>query len=444
VSIFARSSRFFALVGLSAVVFGCGGGGTSSVPPALSAPDYLVENHTVQKTVNTPVTYQLNIAHTGAASDQRMKLPLSIVWKRTFGPTSVTYPIAAQGVVYVGSGSSLYALDATTGNTLWQQAASEAGLDWVGAAYDNGVIFAQETGNELFALDAKTGKQLWQATLPDQNVFSSPPTAANGVVYTAGSGTGGDVYALSETTGHLLWEQNVLNGENSSPAVTRDAVYVSYECLNTYAFNVSSGSIIWKFPGNCDASNGWTPVLFDSNVYVEGNTYPQLPEPTTPPFMTPPPSLGVILGAANGGIRGVVNTNFPPAFADHVGYALEINATYTQNDLVAFNAKTGGQLWAAPPPSGDNFEMPAIVVDGVVYDVTNLGTFLAFDSHSGRQLESLSLGAPAIGVPSYPHSISLGLAVSPGRMIAPDGSSVVALGAAAVPTPSPRPSRSPR
>jgi outer membrane protein assembly factor BamB len=68
---------------------------------------------------------------------------------------------------------------------------------------------------------------VWARQLPGQYAFSSPPTAKDGVVYVSGAGSGGTLYAVDEASGTVLATQPVANGDDSSPALSADAVFVS-------------------------------------------------------------------------------------------------------------------------------------------------------------------------------------------------------------------------
>src|SRR5207244_3942154 len=163
-------------------------------------------------------------------ADSALAPPLSRRWQTTL-PGLVSYPLIAQGLVFVTSGdnsapsTTLYALDQQTGQTVWSQPLGFF-RPWANAAYDNGRVFA--VGNDpiccsdglLKAFDAASGGLRWTAHLPGQYSFDSAPTAANGVVYVGGSGSGGTVYSVDESTGAVLATQPVENGDQSSPALS--------------------------------------------------------------------------------------------------------------------------------------------------------------------------------------------------------------------------------
>src|SRR5690348_1836405 len=97
----------------------------------------------------------------------------------------------------------------------------------------------------LDAFSADTGAPLWSKMMPVEWVFSSSPTAMNGVVYTAGSGQAGMLYAVRESDGALLWSKDVMNGDESSPALDGQHVFVSYVGPQVYSFATPSGDLAW-------------------------------------------------------------------------------------------------------------------------------------------------------------------------------------------------------
>src|SRR5207249_4637830 len=118
------------------------------------------------------------------------------------------------------------------------------------------------------AYDALTGASLWANQLPGQYSFSSTPTAVNGVVYVGGAGSGGTVYAVDESNGNLLWTASVMNGDDSSPAVVGQSVYVDYACNQAYSFDTLSGAPRWHHGGSCEGGGGATVAAYSNRLYL--------------------------------------------------------------------------------------------------------------------------------------------------------------------------------
>ncbi|TMD38781.1 MAG: hypothetical protein E6I88_13880, partial [Chloroflexi bacterium] len=249
--------------------------------------------------------YEVDNLHDGAQASDSLAPPLAKRWSLNLG-AMVTYPIIAQGMAYVAAGNRFFALDLRNGQTVWGPVTTAISSElWEGATYDQGRVFAQQSAGVLSAFDAGTGNLVWSRKLPAQFYFSSAPTARNGIVYSAGSETGGTVYALSEANGALLWTQSVMNGDFSSPVVTDTGVYVSYACQETYDLDPVTGAVIWWHQTSCEGGGGQTPVLHGTRLYVRDNV------------------LGnVILDTATGNAVGTFSATPPPAFDGTLGFFL--------------------------------------------------------------------------------------------------------------------------
>src|SRR3990170_4082627 len=71
------------------------------------------------------VAYQVDIAHSGVQVDDALVPPFALRWQVTL-PGAISYPLIAQGLVFVVSGdnnapTTLYALDQLTGQAVWSQ-----------------------------------------------------------------------------------------------------------------------------------------------------------------------------------------------------------------------------------------------------------------------------------------------------------------------------------
>ena len=114
-------------------------------------------------------------------------------------------PAVANGVVYVGSfDDKVYALNATTGATLWT--ATTGSLVPSSPAVANGVVYVGSYDHKVYALDATTGATLWTAST-GSSVYSSP-AVANGVVYVGSADAKVYAYKPAPTTTVLIPTNN--------------------------------------------------------------------------------------------------------------------------------------------------------------------------------------------------------------------------------------------
>lgn len=94
-------------------------------------------------------------------------------------------PAVANGIVYTSHGlSGIVALDAATGNVLWNVTREGYALHTATTVAD-GVVYFGRSGDGLCALDATSGDEIWSAPLEDEKLFSEP-VVTGGVVYIGG------------------------------------------------------------------------------------------------------------------------------------------------------------------------------------------------------------------------------------------------------------------
>ncbi|HET6849961.1 MAG TPA: PQQ-binding-like beta-propeller repeat protein [Gaiellales bacterium] len=114
------------------------------------------------------------------AFPQSCTTPCRPAWSRDLGDVVEATPAVVNGLVYTHSWSSpLYALNLTTGATMWTSTASGGG--WSSPAVAGGVVYstAWSPAPGLYAYDAATGHLLWSTGSADGS-----PAVGNDVVVT--------------------------------------------------------------------------------------------------------------------------------------------------------------------------------------------------------------------------------------------------------------------
>ncbi|MGH9875569.1 MAG: NF038122 family metalloprotease, partial [Pyrinomonadaceae bacterium] len=344
------------------------------------------------------VAYQINTAHTGSQFDN-VSPPLGQRWSRDLG-AAVSYPVIAGGKVYVTTFPYLYALDATTGATVWgpiDLVGGTGGGPAVGAAYEAGRIFVVNRSGLLRAFDATTGSQLWSRQLGGQ-AFSSAPTAQGGTVYVSGYPT---VFGVSAQDGSITWSAPNTGGDNSSPSVSETGVFVSYACNNAWALSPATGSVLWHHTTNCFGGGGKTTVLFGGRVYARGGSLEN-----------------EALDVGTGIEVATFSASPAPAFNGSTGYFL--NGT----TLEARDVSSGTLKWSF---TGDGTIVSApIVVNGIVYVGSTSGKLYALSESTGANVWIGTVGAPVNRPDEQNVSVLTGLGAGEGLIIVPAGNSLVA------------------
>jgi outer membrane protein assembly factor BamB len=371
------------------------------------------------------VSYQVDVAHSGAQTDSQLTPPLSRRWRATF-PAQVSYPVIAEGKVFVTAGSTsndstrtprLYALSQSTGAVVWSQTLP---VYWprANAAYDNGRIFVAGNGltpggsGVMLAYAADTGELLWRTELPFQWSFTTAPTAANGVVYTAGAGSGGTLYAVSESDGRLLAMQSVENGDQSSPALSDTGVFVSYACNQAYGFAQATLAPIWHYSGPCEGGGGKTVVYAGGRVYTRD-------------FFG-----SLVLDASDGAL---IRT-WEPERSFVYAPAVDTTSLYVTFPGQSLNAETldGSPLWTFAG-DGQLNTTPLVLDTGTgrfVIVGSWLGNLYALDATTGQQVWSTYVGAPISGADEQNGSEPLaGLAAGQGVLVVPAANTLSAYAA---------------
>jgi outer membrane protein assembly factor BamB len=185
-------------------------------------------------------------------------------------------PLVDNGIVYVitvneTSHKTLHALNATTGNEIWDFPHMFGATET--PAIVNGVVYiGSGAGNyNLNALNASNGERIWNYTAED--IVLSTPAVAGGVVYFCADK---NIYALNVATGVKLWNhttvatsrQVIRQYEHSSPAVANGIVYFySNREDNFYALKASNGAKLWNLTG----ASGDPPIVANGVVYVKYN-----------------------------------------------------------------------------------------------------------------------------------------------------------------------------
>jgi outer membrane protein assembly factor BamB len=247
--------------------------------------------------------------------------PAHLRWRYPLG-MSAAWPPAFDhdnGTLYIGVRSSIHAIRARDGSTLWI-APVQGRADPETPALSSGVVYATSTSG-IVALRASDGQQLWYTSWGGaQNITS--PQVADGIVYVSvrsvadsttpqsslvalSAGTGaivwmyalprnlpasysgwtvaaGDVYlrtyegvvALQGTDGRLLWQRQDLGlGVGSAPVVANGLVYVG-ACPGqdvVRALDVHTGSDRWRTPADPQGKGCVYLTVAGDTLYASSN-----------------------------------------------------------------------------------------------------------------------------------------------------------------------------
>ncbi len=298
---------------------------------------------------------------------------LTFAWAVFVGstwPDKPSAPIVAGGILYAAAAGHVFAFDAATGASQFSRLTCD-GLGSVQPAFlDNHELVVGDPGGELAAYRPTTGAQRWC-----DDVGGSISSAVSVSSSTAYDTNGSDLQATSQS-GAVVWKftpPDFLPLTNT-PAVSHGTVYVTGGDT-IFAVRASDGTLLWRrtLKGEFDENFLSAPSVnaLGTTVYVGGTC------------------LGLFaLNAETGATkwRGVVGAGeSTPAVANGKVY---VNSEDPVFGLFAFNATTGALLWRSEDP-GEPISTPT-VANGVVYDLSDTGDLMMFDSSTGALLGTLA------------------------------------------------------
>ncbi|TVP51967.1 MAG: PQQ-dependent dehydrogenase, methanol/ethanol family [Mongoliibacter sp.] len=170
-------------------------------------------------------------------------------------------PLVSNGIMYVtGPWSILYALDARTGEKLWEydpkvpkEYAEKACCDVVnrGAALYQGKVFVASLDGRLVAIDAKTGKKVWETLTVDQSIpytITGAPRVIKGNVIIGNGGAEygvrGYISAYDAETGKQVWRFYSVPGNPDLPFESKAMEEASKTWTGNY-WEAGGGGTMW-------------------------------------------------------------------------------------------------------------------------------------------------------------------------------------------------------
>ena len=189
-----------------------------------------------------------------------------VIWSASayhYGSYLYTSVVAAQGMIFWhdGTGYTLYANDAFTGEVLWTYVMN--GEPCEGPAYWGGSVFLADSTAKVVAIDALTGVEIWSTHVGSS--VGAPLSISRGVLYFGDYG--GRIYALDASTGEMLWATPLgAQMDFASPVVAEGMVYIgvgSDPDGTMYALDESTGSIMWS-------AHAYGGPIYSAAAYANG------------------------------------------------------------------------------------------------------------------------------------------------------------------------------
>lgn len=193
-------------------------------------------------------------------------------WEFNNGDTFAE-PSVADGTVYIGGDTQLYAVDAELGTlnrSLWT-----GGKVQGPPVVTNGSVYLVTTGGDLFSFNVEDGAEQWSGEI-DGSAFGSL-AVADETIYTTNyyfDGGNNRIFAIDANTGENIWTTSIGGNVDTQPTVANGTVYVGCHDGNVYAVDVEDGTEKWRFETGGEVHS--SPAVADGSVYFGsdgGNVY---------------------------------------------------------------------------------------------------------------------------------------------------------------------------
>ena len=185
-----------------------------------------------------------------------------------------SYPSSSswKNMVFVGTGSSVWALDSRTGETQWTFE-TYGPITTSPQVDSHGRVYVGSWDTHLYALDANTGAQEW--VFPMGWGLSVSPVGRDDTIYVGSMDN--NFYSLDTSRGDLSWSFTCHSAIQSLPLVYGDFVFFGCDDGYFYALNKTTGGLVWQFsPGyflKDDIYNYVTTPLHSNPVAHNGTVF---------------------------------------------------------------------------------------------------------------------------------------------------------------------------
>lgn len=160
----------------------------------------------------------------------------------------------------------IFCVSASDGKTLWKKEFKDCERGYIGSGTPSstpcvadGRLFVLGGGGKVYGLDSANGTELWQAkadgglpagTLRDWGIMNySSILAADGLVLT---NTGSGLLALDAKKGGVVWKQEQVKCDKSSPVIWKKDGKTFVLCntpQSVHCLEAATGKLLWSVPG---------------------------------------------------------------------------------------------------------------------------------------------------------------------------------------------------
>jgi len=302
-------------------------------------------------------------------------------------------PAVVAGKIYLGSDDTVYCLNASTGESVWNYTKPFPLGGFHSPAVVGDRVYVGAWDWNIYCLNASSGEFIW--SYMTENDVNSSPAVVDGRVYI---GSWDDwFYCLDASTGELVWKYKTgYDIKWSSAAVADGRVYVGSEDHKLYCLDAATGTSIWNYTTGSLGYVHSSPAVIDGKVYVgsgdnkvyclDASTGAEIWNYTTGGDVFSSPAVAdnrVYVGSDDWRVYCLNSTTGAPIWKTttesgvHSSPAVAGNRVYVGSDdynVYCFNALTGAPIWKYKT-EGPVMSSPAIAdgqlyigsLDGIVY-----------------------------------------------------------------------------
>lgn len=156
-------------------------------------------------------------------------------------------------VIAGGDNAAVVALDAATGQTVWQ-----GGGDSIPGyatplivTLDGQTQILASVGEGLVGIDPATGRRLWNFPWKvdhDQN-SATPTVRGNSIFISAAWGKGSAMVEVTDNQPKALWTTKDMQARFSSPVIYNGRIYGTQDPGQLVCLDAATGALLWKQPG---------------------------------------------------------------------------------------------------------------------------------------------------------------------------------------------------
>ena len=314
--------------------------------------------------------------------------------------------------------NDLIALDASSGKALWKAHAGNIlmstpvvwGEDvYVGSGHNGHLthqklpgkdtpVWGAPSGDAVIAYDAASGAQRWSFKTTGEDM---PSAAVSGGMLVFANGDF-HAYALRSGDGTVAWRRDLAGISTMASATAVGGRVLLSECRHfdpyaceTLLVDAKTGSVRWKAPyGNSDSSPAYgAGTVFVSGVESDRGRWPAVES-----------GRGVVaaLNFASGRLEWKYRTPSAGLYTAFGSAERAVAGTYdggvyyqgfpTNDNLVAFNAKSGKPIWQFT--STAPIKMSPVIDSGKLYVGDNSGILYELDAKNGRLIAARAMREP--------------------------------------------------